>query len=140
LLERYWKKKPKPDLAPNNRKKARTSRATSSSAPATQTQSGSGKRGRPSGSAAATSKSAPAVKGSSKGKANDKAASAPAKAGRKRKNAPVEEVSDEEPGFDQSHVDSVEKYKDVADWENKVLSIDTVERGPDGVLQVYMTM
>lgn len=88
----------------------------------------------------------PAGKGGKgvKGKTNGTAAEADGAGnkggrGKKRKTAPVEEIEDEAP-FDESHVDSVEKYKDVPDWESKVTSIDTIERSNDGSLQVYMTM
>jgi hypothetical protein len=33
----------------------------------------------------------------------------------------------------------MEKYKDIADWEGKVESVDTIDRGSDGLI-VYMTM
>ena len=39
-----------------------------------------------------------------------------------------------------SHPDDLDKYMDIADWEDLVASIDTVERGSDDTLIVYVTM
>ncbi len=59
----------------------------------------------------------------------------------KREAAPaVEDDEDEEDGFELTHVDEVDKYADVISWEELVESVDTIERGNDGVLKVYFTM
>ena len=47
--------------------------------------------------------------------------------------------SPEELDWDKSHLDDVEKYKDVEDWEELVASVDTVERTDKG-LTVFLTM
>ncbi|KAL7422410.1 hypothetical protein Q5752_003056 [Cryptotrichosporon argae] len=47
---------------------------------------------------------------------------------------------DEKAGFDLTHVGSVDKYIAVKDWEPLVASIDTIERGEDGKLVVYLEM
>lgn len=41
---------------------------------------------------------------------------------------------------DDTYQDDLSKYLDVEDWEDLVQSIDTMERGPDGTLLVFMTM
>ena len=140
LLKAYWGTKPKADAGPIA-KKPRNSRTAASATPAgkaSASQSQGGKRGGRAAASGSTTKASAGKRGKANG--NGHGATESAKGGRKRKGAPVEEVSDAEPGFDESHVDSVEKYKDVADWETKVLSIDTIERSNDGVLQIYMTM
>lgn len=42
--------------------------------------------------------------------------------------------------FQLSHVDPMDAYKDLADWEDKVASIETIERGANNNLVVYMVM
>jgi hypothetical protein len=42
--------------------------------------------------------------------------------------------------FVKTHVDSIDKYADVKNWEKLVAEIDTIERGSDHKLLVYMTM
>lgn len=44
------------------------------------------------------------------------------------------------PAFERSHVDSSDKYQDVKEWEEIVQSVDTIEKGSDGRLMVYLTM
>jgi len=44
------------------------------------------------------------------------------------------------PGYDETHNDDLQKYLDVEDWEDLVASVDTIERGHDETLIVYMTM
>jgi hypothetical protein len=58
----------------------------------------------------------------------------------KKSDKRAEEEEEDELDFDTTHVDSMEKYKDIADWEEKVESVDTIDRGSDGVLIVYLTM
>lgn len=43
-------------------------------------------------------------------------------------------------GYEDSHQDDLSKYLDVEDWEELVQSVDTIERGEDDTLLVYMTM
>lgn len=59
----------------------------------------------------------------------------------KCKSEPVE-VDDEleEVGFEQSHVDMMDRYEGFRDWEDLVESVDTIERASDGTLKVYLTM
>jgi hypothetical protein len=42
--------------------------------------------------------------------------------------------------FVKTHVDSIDKYANVKNWEDLVAEVDTIERGPDDKLLVYMTM
>ena len=59
----------------------------------------------------------------------------------KRKPIKMEDDEEEEEiGFDETHIDSMDKYKDVSNWEKLIESVDTIERGSDGVLKVYLTM
>ena len=44
------------------------------------------------------------------------------------------------PDFVTTHVDSVDKYAEIKDWEKLVMEVDTIERGSDNQLLVYMTM
>lgn len=55
---------------------------------------------------------------------------------------PEDEVDDDGMGADfvKTHVDSIDKYADVKDWEKVVAEIDTIERGSDNKLLVFMTM
>ena len=34
----------------------------------------------------------------------------------------------------------MDRYEDIQSWEELVESVDTIERGADGTLKVYMTM
>lgn len=52
----------------------------------------------------------------------------------------ADEDDDQGPDWQQSHVDSTDKYQDIKDWEDLVQSIDTIEKGSDSKLLVYMTM
>lgn len=45
-----------------------------------------------------------------------------------------------EDDFVKTHIDNIDKYADVKDWEKVVAEIDTIERGSDNKLLVYMTM
>jgi hypothetical protein len=96
------------------------------------TELGVKKRGRPSNTASAPPRS---------GKASKTARQSTASNGRKARAA-VEE--DEESvvvqDYFESHVDPMTKYEDVEDWEELVASVDSVERGSDGELMVYLTM
>jgi len=47
---------------------------------------------------------------------------------------------DEMPGYDETHDDDLNKYLDVQNWEGLVASVDTIERGQDETLIVYMAM
>ncbi|OCF40713.1 hypothetical protein I317_05485 [Kwoniella heveanensis CBS 569] len=59
----------------------------------------------------------------------------------KRKAAHLDDdLDDDVPEFDDTHVDSSEKYQDVANWEETVQQIDTIERSRKDELTVYMTM
>jgi hypothetical protein len=51
-----------------------------------------------------------------------------------------DKVDDEGPDFATTHVDSMDKYMNVRDWEALVESVDTIERSADGELAVFMTM
>lgn len=42
--------------------------------------------------------------------------------------------------YHDTHKDSSDPFKDVQDWETLIKQIDTVERGSDGNIIVYMTM
>lgn len=44
------------------------------------------------------------------------------------------------PDWQSTHVDSFDKYEDVADWEDLVASVDTIEKGSNNELLVYLTM
>lgn len=110
LVSAYWAKQPKADLGV--KKRGRVSAAPEERATKTPRVSASGaKKGRP----------------SQNGK------------------HPVEPETEEEEDddafeFSESHVDSIEKYKDIQDWEDLVKSVDTIERGSDKKLMVYLTM
>ena len=58
----------------------------------------------------------------------------------KRKAVPVEDDDDDVIEYEKLHVDSMDKYQDVIDWEDLVGSIETIQRGDDGELKVFMTM
>lgn len=49
-------------------------------------------------------------------------------------------VGDDEIGFPDTHTDSADKFKDVADWDALVKEVDSIERGSDNELVVYATM
>ncbi|RXK42269.1 hypothetical protein M231_00259 [Tremella mesenterica] len=57
----------------------------------------------------------------------------------RRKPISVDE-DDVGPDWEETHVDAVDKYEDVRDWEELVSTVDTIERGEGGTLLVYMTM
>lgn len=61
-------------------------------------------------------------------------------AGQKRKAASEDEPEDEEPRYSQTHVDDINKYEDVDDWEPLVESVDTIVNNERGNLLVYLTM
>ncbi len=42
--------------------------------------------------------------------------------------------------FAETHMDPMDAYKDLADWEDKVATIETIERGANNNLVVYMIM
>ncbi|WWC90448.1 uncharacterized protein L201_005383 [Kwoniella dendrophila CBS 6074] len=52
----------------------------------------------------------------------------------------LEDDDDQFPEFELSHVDSTAKYEDVADWEDTVISVDTIERSSKDELVIYLTM
>lgn len=86
------------------------------------------KRDRASGASASTPTAAAAKKVKSAMKSNGK-------------RKVEEEEAQPGPDFDSTHVDSDEKYKDVADWEELVKTVDTIERSGSGQeLMVYLTM
>ena len=58
--------------------------------------------------------------------------------GSKRKSAAYEE--EDLADFEDTHVDSMDKYERLDTWEDKVQQIDTIERSSSGGLLVYMTM
>ena len=58
----------------------------------------------------------------------------------RRKPKAEEPEDDDMPDDDETHVDAVDTCNDVDAWENLVESIETIERGPDGGLKVYMTL
>lgn len=140
MIDKYWSKRPKPDIVKpiKGNKRAKTSTGRNSGTPVATTPAGL--RGAASQSAAATSTTKNGKRGGRAGKAAGNGTASQAASGSKRKAARQEVVSDDEPGFDDSHVDSIEKYEDVQDWESLVEGIDTIERSHEGTLQVYMTM
>ena len=56
-----------------------------------------------------------------------------------RKKA-IQEEEDDVPDLEMTHADSIEKYEDVRDWEELVVSVETIERGKGNELLVYLTM
>ncbi|KAK8854566.1 hypothetical protein IAR55_003305 [Kwoniella newhampshirensis] len=58
----------------------------------------------------------------------------------KRKTIPVEDSEEEAPEYEDTHVDSTEKYKEIIDWEEVVAGIDTIERNSKDELMIYVTM
>ncbi|WWD19298.1 hypothetical protein CI109_103756 [Kwoniella shandongensis] len=58
----------------------------------------------------------------------------------KKKPIPVEDSEDEAPEYEDTHVDSTEKYKDIVNWEDCVQGIDTIERNSKDELMIYVTM
>ncbi|WOO78381.1 Chromo domain-containing protein 2 [Vanrija pseudolonga] len=85
------------------------------------------KRGRPSAADAASSPKPKKGRPESASNANTRADTA---------SVSDDDVTD----YHQTHIDSVEKYMDIPDWEDLVKSIDTVERTSDGQLMVFLTM
>jgi hypothetical protein len=61
-------------------------------------------------------------------------------AGNKRKAASEDEPEEEEPRYSQTHVDDINKYEDIDDWEPLVESVDTIVNNEQGHLLVYLTM
>jgi hypothetical protein len=112
LVSEYWAKQPKTEL-------------------------GVKKRGRQSTSAQPAARAAKAPR-----KADP--TSTKAAVGNGMQRAPTENLEESEddlgPDFVRTHVDSIDKYLDVKDWEKIVDEIDTIERGPDNQLLVFMTM
>jgi len=51
-----------------------------------------------------------------------------------------EEEDDVGDDFVKTHVDSIDKYANVKNWEDLVAEVNTIERGPNNKLLVYMTM
>ncbi|WWC63577.1 uncharacterized protein I303_106181 [Kwoniella dejecticola CBS 10117] len=62
--------------------------------------------------------------------------------GNSRKSVKQQDDEDEEefPTYEISHVDSTAKYEDVPDWEDTIISVDTIERSSRNELTIYMTM
>lgn len=61
----------------------------------------------------------------------------PAKRGRASRATAID---DSTVNFEDTHKDSSDKFMDVADWEPLVKSVDTVERGSNDELLIYLTM
>lgn len=110
LVSAYWAKTPKTEL-------------------------GVKKRGRPSTSSQSAARAA---------KAPRQSTTSTTGAARNEKQSAEPEDEDEDDGmgadFVKTHVDSIDKYADVKDWEKVVKEIDTIERGSDNKLLVFMTM
>jgi hypothetical protein len=65
----------------------------------------------------------------------------PAKRGRASKaSLAAKALEDEEITFPDTHTDSADKFMDVADWEPIVKQVDSIERGSNNDLAVYLTM
>jgi len=110
LVSDYWHKQPKPEV-------------------------GVKKRGRQSTS------SQPAARAAKAPRQSATSSSAAVRSG--KKTAPPDEEEEEEDAGDdfvKTHVDSIDKYANIKDWEKCVAEIDTIERGPDNKLLVFMTM
>ncbi|WWC71311.1 uncharacterized protein I206_105265 [Kwoniella pini CBS 10737] len=62
--------------------------------------------------------------------------------GSTRKSTKRQDDEDDEdfPTYEISHVDSTAKYEDVPDWEDTVMSVDTIERSSKNELTIYLTM
>ncbi|CAK9781733.1 unnamed protein product [Cutaneotrichosporon oleaginosum] len=76
-----------------------------------------------------------------RGRPSSATPSKPAKRGRPaRSSQAAKALEDDEIGFQETHRDSAEKFKDVADWEPLVKQVDSIERGSDNTLVVYLTM
>jgi hypothetical protein len=54
--------------------------------------------------------------------------------------AAAKEESPDEVYYADTHRDTVDKYKDIASWEDLVKTVDTVERNHHNELSVYITM
>ncbi|ORX38262.1 hypothetical protein BD324DRAFT_345905 [Kockovaella imperatae] len=63
-----------------------------------------------------------------------------ANGGRSSQKRKQEEEEDFAEDYEETHVDSMNKYEDVRDWEDLVASVDTIERGREDVLMIYLTM
>ncbi|ORY29693.1 hypothetical protein BCR39DRAFT_168420 [Naematelia encephala] len=88
------------------------------------------KRGRPS-STPQPSKSVKTAKTSNGGRRGRGSKSA--------RQADDDEFDDDVPEFEATHVDSMDNYEDVRDWEELVKTVDTIEKTSDGLV-VYMTI
>jgi hypothetical protein len=84
-------------------------------------------------------KNEPATKRARPSKAPNATPKPRATQGRSKRKSPVDD-DDDIPGYDETHNDDLQKYLDVEDWEDLVASVDTIERGHDETLVVYMTM
>lgn len=49
-------------------------------------------------------------------------------------------VADNELAFSDTHNDPFDKFMDIPDWEPLVKQVDTMERGSNGKLAVFLTM
>jgi chromobox protein 1 len=112
LVSDYWAKNPKPEMGV----KKRGRESTSSQQPAPRAAKA------PRQSASATTSRSSGMNGKQSGQPDDES---------------EEDVGDD---FVKTHVDSVDKYADVKDWENLIMEVDTIERGSENQLLVYMTM
>ena len=114
IRKAYWKKEPKTNTTQKGTKRSRPSSSSVTAATPTPTSQRKPKASRVSN-----------VNGSSKGN--------PVKVDH-------EEEEEDESLYVQTHVDAMDKYEDVKSWEDLVESVDTIERGNDGELKVYLTM
>lgn len=68
----------------------------------------------------------------------------PSKRGRRAlppvSDLPSDAEAEEASAFARTHKDSMKEYADRKSWENDVKSIETIERGPNEKLIVYMVM
>ena len=111
LVSEYWLKQPKTEL-------------------------GVKKRGRASNSSQPAARAAKAPRQSTNG----------TRGSARKETRPTEAADEEEEDdgmgadFVKTHVDSIDKYADIKDWEKLIAEVDTIERGSDNKLLVYMTM
>lgn len=64
----------------------------------------------------------------------------PAKASKRSKRAVPQEDEPELGEYAKAHKASMDAYKDLEDWEDQIHSVETVERGANNNLMVYMIM
>ncbi|BEJ15796.1 hypothetical protein CspHIS471_0504010 [Cutaneotrichosporon sp. HIS471] len=65
----------------------------------------------------------------------------PAKRGRQSKASQAKAaVDDDELTFSDTHIDLADKFMDIPDWEPLVKQVDSMERGSNSQLAVYLTM